>query len=79
MITKGDVLTYLGKASGPLGTYKALLDKATKEATESKKSGGTVEKKPEPLDGPSLRRAIVTSMLEASVKSRNPPGAYCLS
>ncbi|KAH8100257.1 single hybrid motif-containing protein [Cristinia sonorae] len=76
MITKGDVLTFLGKASGPLGTYQALLDKEAKEkAAGAKATGGgaKVEKKPEPLDGPSLRRAIVTSMLDASIKARNPP------
>ncbi|TCD60763.1 hypothetical protein EIP91_009544 [Steccherinum ochraceum] len=74
MVTKGDVLAYLGKASGPLGTYKALMDKEAKAKTEGQKTGSAkVEKKPEPLDGPSLRRAIVTSMLEASVKARNPP------
>jgi len=76
MVTKGDVLTYLGKASGPLGTYKALLEKEAKEKAESEKSAGVkVEKKPEPLDGLSLRRVIVSSMLDASVKARNPPAS----
>ena len=76
MITKGDVLTYLGKASSPLGTYKALLDKEAKAKVESQKSdgGAKVQKKPEPLDGPALRRVIVATMLEASLKARNPPG-----
>ncbi|THH32567.1 hypothetical protein EUX98_g1648 [Antrodiella citrinella] len=75
MITKGDVLAHLGKASGPLGTYKAFLDKEAKEKAESQKSGGAkpVEKKPEPLDGLSLRQTIVASMLNVSVKARNPP------
>jgi len=65
MLTKGDVLAYLGKASGPMGTYK----EPPKEDTTKP------PKKAEPviLDGASLRRLIVTSMLESSLKARSVP------
>lgn len=43
MLTKGDVLAYLGKASGPLGTYKEL---ATEPATP-RPGPAKVEKKEE--------------------------------
>jgi len=65
MLTKGDVLAFLGKASGPTGTYK-----------EAEKKPDPIGKKPgvkdEPLDGPALRRLIVSNMLQASVKARTP-------
>lgn len=69
MITKGDVLAYLGKASGPMGTYQAFLDN---EAKKSAKIEPKKEAAPASLDGPSLRRLIVTTMLENSVKARSP-------
>jgi len=61
MLTKGDILAYLGKASGPMGTYK--------EAEREVK----VEKKNEykPLDGPAVRRLIVTTLLQRSSPVRN--------
>ncbi|KAF5379912.1 hypothetical protein D9757_007183 [Collybiopsis confluens] len=70
MVTKGDVLAFLGKASGPLGSFKptptpieealkGLQKKATPEAT--------------PLDGPALRRLIVSTMLQNSVKAKSIP------
>jgi len=62
MLTKGDVLAYLGKASGPLGTYK-----------EAKKDAKVVAKVDEykPLDGPAVRRLIVTTLLQRSIRARN--------
>ncbi|KAK2460638.1 hypothetical protein APHAL10511_007108 [Amanita phalloides] len=64
MLTKGDVLSYLGKASGPTGTFKPLIsvqrDAPLQAAKEEQK----------PLDGPSLRRLIVSNMLQPSLKSR---------
>ncbi|KAH9939602.1 single hybrid motif-containing protein [Amylocystis lapponica] len=70
MLTKGDVLAYLGKASGPLGTFR---EPSAPERTE--RAAATPAKEPPPLDGAALRRLIVSSMLEASVKARMPaPG-----
>jgi len=65
MLTKGDVLAFLGKASGPLGTYKEL---------PSPQGTGKIEKKEEikPLDGLAVRRLIVSSMLKSSQAARNP-------
>ncbi|KAF7796913.1 hypothetical protein EIP86_008098 [Pleurotus ostreatoroseus] len=71
MITKGDVLTYLGKASGPLGSFQAALDQEAQKAKDEK----TVTKKPEAppvLDGPAVRRLIVANMLEASQRKPAP-------
>ena len=71
MLTKGDVLTYLGKASGPLGSFQAALDQEEEQA----KSEKTIAKKPEEpaaLDGPALRRLIMSQMLEASQKAYKP-------
>jgi pyruvate/2-oxoglutarate dehydrogenase complex dihydrolipoamide acyltransferase (E2) component len=64
MVTKGDVLTYLGKASGPLGTFKDVANAAEK-----------VDKPAEikPLDGDAIRRLIVTTMHQKALKARNPP------
>ncbi|KAF8232291.1 single hybrid motif-containing protein [Tricholoma matsutake] len=65
MLTKGDVLAYLGKASGPLGTYK--------EPPSPLPGAGKMEKKEEykPLDGPALRRLIVSTMFQSSLAARN--------
>ncbi|KAJ7273014.1 pyruvate dehydrogenase X component [Mycena rebaudengoi] len=70
MLTKGDVLAFLGKASGPTGTYK-----------EAAPAAAPAPKKEEykPLDGPALRRLIVSTMLQNSVKARNPPPTYSLA
>ncbi|KAJ7677235.1 single hybrid motif-containing protein [Mycena rosella] len=65
MLTKGDVLAFLGKASGPMGTYKETpppMAQAQPKKEEYK-----------PLDGQALRRLIVSTMLQNSIKARNPP------
>ncbi|RPD59205.1 single hybrid motif-containing protein, partial [Lentinus tigrinus ALCF2SS1-6] len=69
MLTKGDVLTYLGLASAPLGTYHETPAPDTK--TDAKPAA-TAEKKEQPalLDGPAVRRLIVGNMLDASIKAR---------
>lgn len=72
MLTKGDVLTHLGKASGPLGTYKTFLEKEEQKTEKVEKK----EAAPVPLDGLSIRRLIVSNMLEASIKKRTPPGTF---
>ncbi|KAF9448899.1 single hybrid motif-containing protein [Macrolepiota fuliginosa MF-IS2] len=74
MLTKGDILTHLGKASGPNGTYKPPIS----PIEEANKTRTPIEKKEEykPLDGPAIRRAIVNSWLQSSLKAKNPPPAY---
>ncbi|KAF7353708.1 Pyruvate dehydrogenase complex protein X component, mitochondrial [Mycena venus] len=68
MLTKGDVLAFLGKASGPMGTYKETPP-PTAQAQPKKEEY-------KPLDGPALRRLIVSTMLQNSVKARNlSPGS----
>ncbi|TFL07752.1 single hybrid motif-containing protein [Pterulicium gracile] len=71
MLTKGDVLAYLGRASGPLGTFKEVVaeEKEAAKAPEVKK----------PLDGDEIRRLIVSNMLSKSLKARNPPPAYLVN
>ncbi|CCM05034.1 uncharacterized protein FIBRA_07236 [Fibroporia radiculosa] len=64
MLTKGDVLAFLGKASGPFGTYNPTAS-ANEPSTSAPK-----KPEPAPLDGPALRRLIVGNMLEASLKAR---------
>ena len=70
MLTKGDVLAHLGLASGPTGTFKEKhgLDEHT--AKPAQKS----EKVEPPLDGPAIRRLIVSNMLAASNRARSGPG-----
>ncbi|EIW60857.1 uncharacterized protein TRAVEDRAFT_19410 [Trametes versicolor FP-101664 SS1] len=72
MLTKGDVLTHLGLASSPTGTYRETPAPDVK--TDKK-----VEKKEDvaPLDGASIRRLIVGSMLEASTKARAAAESDC--
>ncbi|XP_006458560.1 hypothetical protein AGABI2DRAFT_190833 [Agaricus bisporus var. bisporus H97] len=69
MLTKGDILTYLGKASGPTGTYKPPISPIA-EATKNRKPPPEEYK---PLDGPAIRRTIASAMLQSSLKARNPP------
>ncbi len=72
MLTKGDVLTYLGKASGPMGSFKATLDKDAERAKNEKTLAKKPAQAPAPLDGPALRRLIATQMLETSQKAYKP-------
>ncbi|KAF8919207.1 single hybrid motif-containing protein [Mucidula mucida] len=55
MLTKGDVLTFLGKASGPMGTYKEPKSELKPSLAGSKKEEVKV------LDGAALRQLIVSS------------------
>ncbi|KAJ7090363.1 single hybrid motif-containing protein [Mycena belliarum] len=68
MLTKGDVLAFLGKASGPMGTFK--------ESPPSMLQAQPKKEEYKPLDGPALRRLIVSTMLHNSVKARNPPADF---
>lgn len=73
MLTKGDILTHLGRASGPNGTYKVPIT-PIEEANKNRTPSGKKEEY-KPLDGPAIRRAIVSSWLQSSLKARNPsPG-----
>ncbi|PBK87427.1 single hybrid motif-containing protein [Armillaria gallica] len=67
MLTKGDVLAFLGKASGPLGTYKEPAP-AQPTAPIPKKD------EPKPIDAAALRQLIVSTMLRNSVKPAAAPG-----
>ncbi|PPQ67668.1 hypothetical protein CVT25_012696 [Psilocybe cyanescens] len=72
MLTKGDVLAFLGRASSPLGTFKPSIS-PIEEANQARGKTPTqaAAAAPPPLDGPSIRRLIVSSMLQASIKARN--------
>lgn len=72
MLTKGDVLAHLGKASGPLGTYKSFLEKEEQKTDKVEKK----EEEPAPLDGLSIRRLIASNMVQAAIKKRSPPGIF---
>ena len=45
MLTKGDVLAHLGKASGPLGTYKTFLEKEEQKIREAAKEMEKAERR----------------------------------
>ncbi|KAG6898228.1 hypothetical protein C0992_002242 [Termitomyces sp. T32_za158] len=66
MLTKGDVLSDLGKASGPTGTFKDSASHSTAEMTQSSK-----KEEHKVYDGAAIRRLIVSTMLEKSIVARN--------
>ena len=70
MLTKGDILAHLGLASGPTGTFKEKHGLDEHKAKPAQKS----EKIEPPLDGPAIRRLIVSNMLAASTRARSGPG-----
>lgn len=70
MLTKGDILAHLGLASGPTGTFKEKDGLDEHKAKPAQKS----EKVEPPLDGPAIRRLIVSNMLAASTRARSAPG-----
>ncbi|KAI0781397.1 hypothetical protein BD413DRAFT_505032 [Trametes elegans] len=69
MLTKGDVLAYLGLASAPLGTFR---ETPVPDVKTDKTTGAQGEKKAgaAPLDGAAIRRLIVSNFLDASNKAR---------
>ncbi|KAF9068354.1 single hybrid motif-containing protein [Rhodocollybia butyracea] len=72
MVTKGDVLAFLGKASGPLGTFKqspSPIEEALK-GLQKKEAPQVV-----PLDGTAIRKLIVSTMLQNSIKARTVPAS----
>ncbi|KAH9977301.1 single hybrid motif-containing protein [Lactifluus volemus] len=64
MLTKGDVLAFLGKASSPTGTFNLVQSKPGSEAPKS-----TEAKVDKPLDGDAIRQLIVQS-LQTAAKAR---------
>lgn len=70
MLTKGDILAHLGLASGPTGTFKEKQGLDEHKAKPEQK----MEKAEPPLDGPAIRRLIVSNMLAASTRARSGPG-----
>ena len=91
MLTKGDVLTFLGKASNPLGTFKFGLSPIEEASKLAEKENDVVllvrhlynlnlpfefnphsRQTPQTLDGAAIRRLIVNSMLQRSIKASNP-------
>ena len=76
MLTKGDILAHLGLASGPTGTFKEKRGLDEHGAKLVQKS----EKAEPPLDGPAIRRLIVSNMLAASTRVRSGPGnvPFCM-
>jgi len=81
MLTKGDILTYLGKTSGPSGTYKEFpasqAELKKKEAKSEPKvrdfySRGRIlfDANMQSLDGPAIRRLIVSTMFQNSLAAR---------
>ena len=72
MLTKGDILAHLGLASGPTGTFKEKHGLEEHKAKPAQKS----EKVEPPLDGPAIRRLIVSNMLTASARAHSGPGNF---
>ncbi|KAI0637444.1 single hybrid motif-containing protein [Trametes polyzona] len=69
MLTKGDVLSHLGLASSPTGTFR---ETPAPDVKTDKNTGAQGEKKEAaaPLDGAAIRRLIVGNLLDASIKAR---------
>ncbi|TIB76715.1 catalase-domain-containing protein [Wallemia mellicola] len=71
MLTRGDVLAYLGKIDNPRGTMKQVVDKQAKEAAEFKpfettKKADAPKKDEGPLDYVSIR-SIITAGLSKKI------------
>ncbi|KAI9637614.1 putative pyruvate dehydrogenase protein x component mitochondrial precursor [Dioszegia hungarica] len=74
MLTKGDVLTAMGKISNPYGSAEKMSTDAMgpsgKRASESKATAPASKPvKEDPLDGPALRRLILAGMSKATQPS----------
>ncbi|KAF8522073.1 pyruvate dehydrogenase X component [Hysterangium stoloniferum] len=72
MLTKGDVLTFLGKASGPTGTFKDTTPTPSVYKSQAIIAGGASAPKKAPLDPAGIRRAILTTFLAKSLQDRTP-------
>ncbi|GJJ11957.1 hypothetical protein Clacol_006195 [Clathrus columnatus] len=72
MITKGDVLAFLGKASGPNGSYKDNTPTPSVYKSQAVVSQQPTVPKAAPLDPAGIRRTILTAFLADSLKSRTP-------
>lgn len=69
MLTKGDVLAFLGKASTPTGTFNESAFSTSPVPPEE------VTEVAKPLDGTDIRRLIMAGLLE-SVKPRAAGKCY---
>jgi len=61
MLTKGDVLAFLGKASSPTGTWKNVV-----ESPIPKREARSTKPQAEVLDAPTLRRLVMEGLSEMS-------------
>ncbi|KIJ43980.1 hypothetical protein M422DRAFT_30559 [Sphaerobolus stellatus SS14] len=74
MLTKGDVLAYLGKASGPTGTWKDTTPTPSVYKQQAVPANAKLGAPPPkaPLDATAIRKTIVAALLADSIKSRTP-------
>lgn len=70
MITKGDVLAFLGKASTPTGTFKHVSTKVTDLAGPA---APAAPKEVKPLEGLALRQLIASGLSEIAAKKSALP------
>ncbi|TIB29283.1 hypothetical protein E3P85_03251 [Wallemia ichthyophaga] len=76
MLTRGDILSHLGKIDNPRGSMKQVADKQAKEAAEFKPFEGLSEKKDgkkdskddKPLDYVSIRSIITAGLSKGAAK-----------
>ncbi|OCB84333.1 single hybrid motif-containing protein [Sanghuangporus baumii] len=69
MLTKGDVLAFLGKASSPSGTYKPVET----ETPAPKPAPKPAKEQPKSLDGEQLRQTIAAGLAKSSRRPRLAP------
>ncbi|CAE6427405.1 unnamed protein product [Rhizoctonia solani] len=72
MLTKGDILAYLGLASTPTGTFKVTQPKDTPAVASKTGTKAEGPKKVE-IDAPTLRKLIIEGMILRADKSRAAP------
>lgn len=75
MLTKGDVLVFLGKATGPTGTFKqdkrGISALGGSPAASSNKGNGQAKKSSEPLTADQVRSMILSGLASSSHASRS--------
>lgn len=80
MLTKGDVLSFLGKASSPTGSFKEVHQSVADLGAPTKGAGGSgsgakLEKKSEPLTAGSIRSLIMGGLADSSRSARSRTAA----
>lgn len=74
MITKGDILTHLGLAQGPNGTFKEPPKPEVEKAGPAKKAGEEVKKS---FTGDEIRKAILAGLQKRTAPVATPsPGEF---